>query len=160
MSYSDYNQIKKVTIRYEDNCTMETGYGNGVPEKPKNMLTRTIMNKLLIPLFNTSIKKEELIRKFTEYDDIEEEVDNPLEESGDGSNCKCEKKGEEEQGEGDDVSNSSSSQQNNPINDNSQGNNQDNTQNDTQENSDITEPLSVALSLQNAQNNKMAGGGH
>ena len=52
---------------------METGYGNSVPEKPKNMLTRTIMNKLLIPLFNTSIKKEELIRKFTEYDDIEEE---------------------------------------------------------------------------------------
>lgn len=143
----------------DDNCTMETGYGNSVPEKPKNMLTRTIMNKLLIPLFNTSIKKEELIRKFTEYDDIEEEVDNPLEESGDGSNCKCEKKGEEEQEEGNDVSNSSSSQQNNPINDDKQGNNQDNTQNDTQGNSDIMEPLSVALSLQSAQNNKMAGGG-
>ena len=136
----------------DDNCTMETGYGNSVPEKPKNMLTRTIMNRLLIPLFNTSIKKEELIRKFTEYDEIEEEVDNPLEESGDGSNCKCEKKGEEQE-EGNDVSNSSSSQSNN------QGNNQDDVESDTQANSDITEPLSVALSLQSAQNNKMAGGG-
>ena len=143
----------------DDNCTMETGYGNGVPEKPKNMLTRTIMNKLLIPLFNTSIKKEELIRKFTEYDEIEEEVDNPLEESGDGSNCKCEKKGEKEQEEGDDVSNSSSSQTNNPMNNNNQGNDQDDIKGDTQANSDITEPLSVALSLQNAQNNKMVGGG-
>ena len=139
----------------DDNCTMETGYGNSVPEKPKNMLTRTIMNRLLIPLFNTSIKKEELIRKFTEYDEIEEEIDNPLDDQeldSNGKKCKCEKEekgkkegdeeeeeGEGEEGEGDENGNSMKQ------------NKKDNT--------DITEPLSVAISLQNAQNNKIVGGG-
>ncbi len=140
----------------DDNCTMETGYGNSVPEKPKNMLTRTIMNRLLIPLFNTSIKKEELIRKFTEYDEIEEEVDNPLDDQeldSNGKKCKCEKeeKGEEEEEEEEEEGEEGEEEERDENGNSMKQNKKDNT--------DITEPLSVAMSLQNAQNNKIVRGG-